>query len=227
MGTTFSDVSATPPITVSASCSCPTICEPTAPRPATTRSCEKFKIVAGMLDAITMHTKGHRPLASSIILWSGARPSTAADSKTIRATEGKDIHARSAQGPNLSFCSPVSNFCCNEALAARKTLARTASARPSAEKCMSPREHRTHPRTTRQVGRRSHRSNDIPSRRTAGTDMSGWVAANVSVKAMEHMCNTLFAMPMQVAADAAMGRIAKKNSPLLGTGMTCPVHVRL
>mmetsp|Transcript_80180 Transcript_80180/g.238810 ORF Transcript_80180/g.238810 Transcript_80180/m.238810 type:complete len:226 (-) Transcript_80180:202-879(-) len=222
MGDTLSESSATPPRIVSAIFSWPTICEPTAPRPATTKSCERFRMVAGTLESRTASTTDSLLPGSFTSRRTGARPSAAADHRTMSTAEGRDIQARSAQGSNLSLWSLVSIFCCSEAFAARRTLLSMASARPRPEKRTSPREQTMQPATTRLVGQRSLMSNGMPSMTTMGMDMSGWVAMSISVRATEHRSSTLFPTPMQVAKHTAIGRIVKRNSFRLGTGTGRP-----
>mmetsp|Transcript_127302 Transcript_127302/g.396215 ORF Transcript_127302/g.396215 Transcript_127302/m.396215 type:complete len:215 (+) Transcript_127302:214-858(+) len=203
--------------------SCATICEPTAPRPATTRSCERFRTAAGALERTTAPAVVHPRPPPARSCCTGARPSATADHASISAAEGTDIQAKSAHGSSVSLFSPVSIFCWREALAARRTLLRTARASPSTEKWTSPREQRTQPATTRHVGRSSHRSNGMPSIITNGTDMMGCVAISISERATEQSSSTLFPTPMQVAKQSAMGRIVKRNSDLVGTGTACPL----
>mmetsp|Transcript_4362 Transcript_4362/g.11628 ORF Transcript_4362/g.11628 Transcript_4362/m.11628 type:complete len:241 (+) Transcript_4362:66-788(+) len=225
MGTTRSESSTTPPRIVSTIFSCATICDPTAPRPATTRSCERFSTTAGTLDSATETASPPREGPPSN-RWTGAWPSACKDHANISIAEGRDIQARSEQGSNLSRCAPLSIFCCSEALAARRRLLSTARARPAPENCTSPREQRTQPRTTMQVGKSSQRSKCMPSAMTMGTDMMGCVAIRISVSATEQSSRTLLPTPMQVAKQIAMGRIVRLKSSALGTGTATPPRKR-
>mmetsp|Transcript_120579 Transcript_120579/g.336444 ORF Transcript_120579/g.336444 Transcript_120579/m.336444 type:complete len:240 (-) Transcript_120579:480-1199(-) len=221
---TFSDSNATPPRIVSMVFSWATICDPTAPRPPTTKSWDRFRMQAAAPDTRTDTTIMGLCSGSVRSRLSGARPSTTADQPSMSEAEGTDIQARRAQGSNLSLCAPVSIFCCSAALRARSTLLRTASTSPSGEKCTSPYAHTTQLTTTRHVGRSSMMSKGMPSIRTIGMDTIGCVAIRISVRATEHSTNTLFPTPMQMANDIAMGRIVKTNSLFEGTGTGCFVY---
>mmetsp|Transcript_58209 Transcript_58209/g.165516 ORF Transcript_58209/g.165516 Transcript_58209/m.165516 type:complete len:259 (-) Transcript_58209:243-1019(-) len=219
-GVTFSPSRTTLPITVNTDLSCPTICDPTAPRLPTTHSWERFRTQAATLDRA-------RDAAIPCLFFPpesirmGACPSAAADHASIRAAEGRLIQARSAQGSNLSLAAPVSIFSCSAALSARAALQNTARMSPGREKRRSPKALMPQPSMTRHVGGSSFASKPMPSITTMSTERTGCMAISISVNATEHRRSTWFPKPMQMANDSAMGMITRKNSRTLGTGRAC------